>query len=99
MTQTAFESTRERVVAAAATLFARHGYHGTSVTDLSETVDLGKGALYRYIGSKEDLLYEISIKQVDRLNTVAEQITESDLPATEMLHELGRALLCNIAEH
>ncbi len=96
---TGFEATRERVVMAAAELFARHGYHGTGVADLGREVGLGKGALYRYIGSKEDLLYEISVKQVERMNSVAESIVESDASAVDMLHALGRALVRNIADH
>jgi AcrR family transcriptional regulator len=94
-----FELTRERVVAAAAALFAQKGYHATGVAELGEVVGLGKGALYRYIGNKENLLYTISSEQVQRMNTFAERVTESKLPAIDMLYELGRGLVRNIAEH
>ncbi|MEZ5076331.1 MAG: TetR/AcrR family transcriptional regulator [Solirubrobacterales bacterium] len=44
---------------AAATLFERHGYHGTSMQDIAEAVEITKSALYHYVRSKEQLVFEI----------------------------------------
>ena len=46
---------KERIRSKAAHLFARNGYHGTGVQEISEAVGLGRGALYHHIGSKEAL--------------------------------------------
>ncbi len=53
-------SSRKRLVLdAAAQLFERHGYHGTSMQDIASDVGITKSALYHYVESKEQLVYEI----------------------------------------
>jgi AcrR family transcriptional regulator len=99
MTTSTYELNRERVVAVAADLFARHGYHGTGIAELAKAVGLGRGALYHYIGSKEALLYAISRTQVDRMNARAEAVLRAGLPPEELLREMARGLLRNIADH
>jgi len=54
-----FEARRESIIDLAAGLFARNGYASTGVADLGEHVGLERGALYYYIGSKEQLLADI----------------------------------------
>jgi len=99
VTSSTYDLNRERVVAVAAELFARHGYHGTGIAELGKAVGLGRGALYHYIESKEALLYAISRTQVDRMNAHAEKALASGLAPEELLHEMARGLLRNIAEH
>jgi AcrR family transcriptional regulator len=99
MTTSTYELNRERVVAVAADLFARHGYHGTGIAELAKAVGLGRGALYHYIGSKEALLYAISRTQVDRMNAQAEAVLRAGLQPEELLREMARGLLRNIADH
>jgi AcrR family transcriptional regulator len=48
--------TRDRLLRAAADVFARRGYDGARVTDIAERAGLSNGALYAYFGSKADLL-------------------------------------------
>ena len=99
MATSTFDLNRERVVAVAAELFARHGYHGTGIAELGKAVGLGRGALYPYIESKAALLSAISRTQVDRMNAHAERTLASALSPEELLHEMARGLLRNIAEH
>jgi TetR/AcrR family transcriptional repressor of nem operon len=49
------EETRKRIVAEAASLFNRRGYHGGSLQDLMEATGLEKGGIYRHFSSKEEL--------------------------------------------
>lgn len=53
-------STRERLLDAAMTLFARQGYDGTSIADIQRACGLspGSGALYKHFPSKKALLQE-----------------------------------------
>ena len=48
-------------------MFARRGYHATGITELCVANDLGKGALYHYIGSKEGLLAAIHDRVMDEV--------------------------------
>ena len=47
---------REQLTAAATRLFAKNGYHGTSVADIVDELGVGKGVFYWYFASKEELL-------------------------------------------
>lgn len=51
----------DRIRAAAVTLFERNGFDATGMRELSEATGVGLGALYHHIGSKEQLLFDISI--------------------------------------
>ena len=51
-------STRERLLRAAADVFARRGYAGTRVSEIAEAAELSNGALYAYFGSKSELLVD-----------------------------------------
>ena len=50
------ERRHEQICDAALHLFARKGYHQTSVREIAEAARLSVGALYTYIKSKEDIL-------------------------------------------
>ena len=49
------DQTRQRIIAEAASLFNRRGYHGGSLKDLMEATGLEKGGIYRHFSSKEEL--------------------------------------------
>lgn len=50
------ERRHEQICDAALRLFARKGYHQTSVRELAEAAHLSVGGLYTYIKTKEDIL-------------------------------------------
>src|SRR3989442_10021367 len=50
---------RRQLMDHAAELFAERGYHPTSVSDIVESLRVGKGVFYWYFSSKEELLAEI----------------------------------------
>ncbi len=52
------EQTRRRIVAAAAPIFNRQGYEGSSLSDLMTATGLKKGGIYRHFSSKEQLAAE-----------------------------------------
>ncbi|MGH8946862.1 MAG: TetR family transcriptional regulator [Acidimicrobiia bacterium] len=52
-------NTKADVVEAAGRLFARSGYHGTSMRDLGREVGLLGSSLYAHVNSKQDLLVEV----------------------------------------
>lgn len=47
------------VLAAASRLFEQHGFHGTSIQQIADEVGVTKAAIYHYVASKEQLLFEI----------------------------------------
>jgi AcrR family transcriptional regulator len=54
-------SRRDQILAVAAQLFARHGFHGVSIADLGAAVGVSGPALYRHFPGKEALLAELLV--------------------------------------
>lgn len=52
-----FVAKRQAILREAAASFNRRGYHGTSLTDIAQTLGVSKAALYTYVKSKDELLY------------------------------------------
>lgn len=93
-----YEVRRQEIVDLAAVLFARRGYAATGMVEIGDAVGLGKGALYYYIGSKENLLVEIQERVLDPLVASAHRISDLDTAPTVRLRLISRALLDMIFE-
>lgn len=50
---------REQIMAAAAELFAHHGFHGVGIDDIGAAVGISGPALYRHFRSKDAMLGEM----------------------------------------
>lgn len=88
-----YEQRRQEIIDKAAELFAERGYAATGISDLCRAVQLGKGALYYYIGSKEKLLVEIQNRVLEPLLASTEQIIALDASAMVRLRILSEHLL------
>jgi AcrR family transcriptional regulator len=88
-----YEGRREEIIDRAAALFAEKGYAATGVTELGDAVGLGRGALYYYIESKENLLVTIQDRVLAPL--LAQATSIAALPARPIvrLWLLSEALL------
>lgn len=64
MTQKA-ERTRERIFAAALSLFSEKGYERTTMRDVAKAADASLGLAYRYFASKEELVLELYLRLAD----------------------------------
>ncbi len=53
------------IINAAANLFQRYGYSKTSLEDIARDASLGKGTIYYYFSSKEDIFIEVVIKHAE----------------------------------
>jgi AcrR family transcriptional regulator len=48
-------ATKERMIAAAVTLFSRAGFHGVTTKDIAHSANVSEGNIFRYFPSKRDL--------------------------------------------
>jgi TetR/AcrR family transcriptional regulator, cholesterol catabolism regulator len=92
-----YDAKRRELVDIAAGVFARQGFHATSIDDLVEATGLKRGGLYHYIASKEDLLIAAHERFIEPLLENARAIAAEDLPAEEALRRLAHALMHDIA--
>jgi TetR/AcrR family transcriptional regulator, fatty acid metabolism regulator protein len=50
---------RQRILAAAAKVFARKGYHGARVSEIARRADVADGTIYLYFRNKDDILVSL----------------------------------------
>lgn len=65
-------ATRKKIVDAATHLFARLGYHKTTIQDIANHIGMTTGAVFHHFGSKKDILYTV----VDELSANLEKYIE-----------------------
>jgi len=88
-----YEQRRETIVEKAAALFAKQGFHGTSMSDLSAATTMSKSLLYHYYGSKEEMLYAVMLSHVDQLVGDVEGVMQLDLAPKAKLAALIHAFM------
>ena len=88
-----WQARHQAIIDTSARVFARRGYHATGIMELCAENDLGKGALYHYIGSKEALLASIHDRVMDDVMLGADRVAEAGGSPSEQLTMLGDELL------
>jgi len=88
-----WQARRDAIIDTSARVFARQGYHATGIVELCTANELGKGALYHYIGSKEELLAAIHDRVMDEVMVGADRVAEQGGTPSEQLAGLGAELL------
>lgn len=63
------QATRERLVAAATTLFAEQGFRSTTVQAIGERAGISRGSIFWHFGSKEGLLWAVVERSFSRWET------------------------------
>ncbi|HEY6942488.1 TetR/AcrR family transcriptional regulator [Dokdonella sp.] len=61
-------STKERILGVAETLFARHGFAGASLRQVTAAAKVNLAAVNYHFGSKESLIEEVFRRRLDQLN-------------------------------
>ncbi len=90
---------REEILDAAAALFAQRGYSETDTQLLAETLNVGKGTLYRYFPSKQELFLAVADRAMRQLRErVDAAIVDVDEPL-ERIRRGIRSYLTFFAEH
>ncbi len=69
-----FDHRRDRLLGAAARVFARQGYDGTSMRDLAKASEMSLAGMYYYVKGKEDLLFQIQKTCFDEVRRGAEAV-------------------------
>lgn len=81
-------SRREQILAAAAELFARHGFHGVGIDEIGAAVGVSGPALYRHFRSKDAMLGEMLTSISDVLLAGGLERRERTADPTKLLGEL-----------
>jgi AcrR family transcriptional regulator len=87
---------RNELIDVAAQVFAKRGYHATTIDDLVEATQLQRGGLYHYIGGKKDLLLSIHERFIEPLLEETNAIVADDGPADVKLRRAAHVLMQTI---
>jgi AcrR family transcriptional regulator len=80
--------TREKLFQAALRLFTDRGFAATTVEDITEAADVGKGTFFNYFPTKEHLLQYFGERQVMRIDDWLHSVKDSKRPARQLLQQL-----------
>jgi AcrR family transcriptional regulator len=89
--------TRQRILDTALRLFATSGYDGTSMRDIAAAAGCSLGLAYRYFASKEDMVLELYLWLVDRLEDQVRRLPAASI--ADRFRYLMSALLDEMAPH
>ena len=79
---------REQLITVAMDVFAREGYHQTSMNDVAEAAGITKPVLYQHFASKRELYLALIEEAGARLLTA---VTDPHIAATSGRRQIGRA--------
>src|ERR1700680_2772224 len=80
---------RQRLFRCAVDLFARKGFAETTVEDITNAADLGKGTFFNYFPSKDHILLAFAEMQLGKLRAPADEARTKNEPMQVFLRSLG----------
>jgi AcrR family transcriptional regulator len=89
---------RSEIIHAAAQIFRQKGYHGTSMQDIADSVELKKASLYHHVSGKQDILVSILDQALDLLIEDLQAVLDQDRPAEEKIRRAMRAYIDRLTQ-
>jgi AcrR family transcriptional regulator len=85
--------TRDDILEAAAQVFREKGFHGASMQDIAEAVNLQKASLYHHVSSKQEILLALLDRALELLHEHISAVVVQKNPADKKLQEMTRTYL------
>lgn len=79
---------RERLFRSALSLFAKKGFAETTVEDITEAADVGKGTFFNYFPSKDHILIAFGEMQLGKLEAAVGELRRTNGPIPGFLRSL-----------
>lgn len=90
---------REEILAAAAEVFRRDGYHAARMDDIAEVLGMAKASLYHYVRTKHELLFEIILPPYRDFVDHLDAVLASSAPVPERIAEVVGRHLDNVVRY
>lgn len=88
------------ILHAARELFARNGFHETTLDDIARHAEFGKGTIYNYFSSKEDLFFTIVGEVLEAIHGIAKSaVGAPEGGARDKLTAYARNIVSYCREH
>lgn len=92
-------ASRSAVLDAACLLFAERGYRGTSMRDIAGALGVRAPSLYNHVDSKQDILFEIMDKAMDRAITALEEALDGVEDLSDQLRRATESLVLDFLRY
>ena len=99
VTKASGSAAAQRIRQAAIASFAEQGYAGTSTREIAKRLGLSPAAMYPHFGSKEELLYAISLEGHRGVLTALRAVDDPGLSDSDRLRAVVREFARWQAEH
>ena len=84
---------RQRILSAATTVFAERDFHRVLVSEVASRAGVGKGTVYLYFPTKDDLHRAALEGSLERLAAEVERAAEADAPVEALLRDIVLSIL------
>ena len=84
---------RERILAAAERIFARHGFFAAKVSDVAKEAGVADGTIYLYFKSKDDLLISLFERRMQQVNELLKNAVDGIKSPSEQLRTFIKTYL------
>jgi len=93
MTRTRTESKRREILEAALKVFSERRFHEVLIEDVAATAGVGKGTIYRYFDTKDDLYFSAILSGFDALARELEKSLASESSPIARLERIARDVI------
>ena len=90
-------SRRNQVLEAAAVCFARSGFHGASMSEISKQAGMSAGHIYNYFDSKDAIIMAFVDCEAEHVTNLLRDLETRDDPLEAMLDEAENAMTDHLA--
>ena len=85
------DSRRKLILKSARTLFFEKGFHSVTVDKIAKISELGKGSIYLYFNSKEEIYAQILLDDIGKFNQRASELFDGKKSAADLLSDFSYA--------
>jgi AcrR family transcriptional regulator len=93
MARTRTASKEHAILEAASRVFAQRPFHEVLIDEIASTAGIGKGTIYRYFETKDDLYFATVLHAIDSLATALEESLPQELSASCRLERIAREIV------
>jgi AcrR family transcriptional regulator len=87
------EDTRIAILRCAAEVFSQRPYHEVLTDEISARLGIGKGTLYRYFASKEELYFASIVDGLQGMQAAIDETLRQNVPVDRIVEELARTVI------
>ena len=84
------EAKERAILDAAAKVFATKPFHGVLIDEIASDAGIGKGTIYRYFETKDDLYFATTLHVLDQLSEALSEALTQEKSAAKRLERIAR---------